>query len=203
MRSPYACILTLLLAGCAQWAERLPPPPENPRERAWAARQALLSGRNAFALSGRLAVQRDAEGGQATLRWRQAGDAFELRIIAPLGQGTYRVTGDGQRVALAAPDGALYEASDLDTLMTKHLNWSLPVAGARFWVRGLPSPDRPYTQLSLDEKGRLTDLAQDGWRISVLAYQAVGDVEMPRKLFLLGDRLKMTLVVTQWTDLPE
>lgn len=194
--------LAVLLTGCA----RLAPPPEqvpDRREAAWQSRQALLLPRGRFALNGRIAVQRDAEGGQATVRWQQAGEAFDLRLEAPLSQGTFRLTGDAQAVSLAAPDGNTYRAADLDTLMETHLKWSLPVAGARFWVRGLPVPGRPASQLTLDDEGRMTDLAQDGWRISVLEYQTVAGVDLPRKLFLLGDTLKIRLVITDWPTAPQ
>jgi outer membrane biogenesis lipoprotein LolB len=86
--------------------------------------------------------------------------------------------------------------------MTTHLKWALPVAGARFWILGLPIPGHKVTQLSLDEQGRLSDLAQDGWRISVLEYQAVAGIDLPRRLFLLGDTLKLRLVITDWPTPP-
>jgi len=189
--------LISLLAGCAGQAPVQETPPD-PRDAAWAARRALLAVHEKFTLNGRIAVQRDAEGAQVAIRWEQVGTAFDLRLIAPLGQGTYRLTGDTSLVTLMGPDGQSYQAPDLDSLMSTHLKWSMPVAGARFWVLGLPVPDRPTTQLTLDDQGRVSDLAQDGWRISVLEYQRVGVLDLPRRLFLLGRDLKIRLVITDW-----
>lgn len=169
---------------------------------AWEARLASLIPRQAFALSGRIAVQRDAEGGQARLQWQQEGTHFDMRLIAPLSQGSFRLSGDETAVSLAAPNGEIFHSPDLDTLMTTHLNWALPVAGARFWVLGLPIPGHKVTQLSLDGQGRLSDLAQDGWRISVLEYQTVAGIDLPRRLFLLGDNLRLRLVITEWPTPP-
>jgi outer membrane lipoprotein LolB len=191
-----------LLAGCAG---RLPPPLAPtlpPAQQAWDARVAALTPLTTWALEGRLAVQRDKEGGQARLQWRQQGAAFELRIIAPLAQGTSVLWGDTGAVALVTADGHRYTAPDVDVLMATHLNWSLPVAGARYWVLGLPAPGHPIANIRYDDSGRLSDLAQDGWRISVLDYQDVAGTSLPRKLFLLGDKLQLRMVITQWPVLP-
>ena len=191
-----------LLTGCAQIATTPSLSPVPLKTAAWEARQAQLLPRQPFALSGRIAVQHDAEGGQAKLQWQQAGTRFDLRLIAPLSQGSFRLSGDENAVSLTAPNGETFHAPDLDTLMTTHLKWALPVAGARFWILGLPVPGHPVTQLSLDEHGRLSDLAQDGWRISVLEYQTVAGIDLPRRLFLLGDTLKLRLVITDWPTPP-
>ncbi|MBM4227648.1 MAG: outer membrane lipoprotein LolB [Gammaproteobacteria bacterium] len=197
-------VLLLLLGACASVT---PPPPTAqsttpPVVSPWEQRVALLTPRQHFALRGRIAVEREREGGQAQLQWAQQGEYFDLRLMAPLSQGSFLLAGDALEVSLTAPDGKVYTAPDLDTLMTRHLQWALPVAGARYWILGLPVPGRPTTQLSLDEDGRLTDLAQDGWRISVLEYQNVNGVDLPRRLFLLGNTLKLRIVVTAWTEAP-
>lgn len=191
----------VLLAGCAGWGAGAPKPAASPQD-PWAQRLAVLTARQQFALRGRIAVQRDAEGGQAQMRWRQQGEHFELTLSAPLGQGSYQLAGNALEVGLTAPDGARYAAADLDSLMTTHLKWSLPVSGARYWILGLPVPGRAIGQLNLDAAGRMTDLAQDGWRISVLEYQHVAGMDLPKKLFLLGSTLRLRLVVSEWTEPP-
>jgi outer membrane lipoprotein LolB len=188
-----------LLAGCAEFMPRPAGPAQSVQAAAWEARVARLNPRNTFALTGRIAVQHAGQGGQARMQWDQAGETFALRLSAPLGQGAYAMIGNEAEVTLKAPDGHSYSARDLDSLMATHLQWSLPVAGARYWVRGLPVPDHPMTQLNLDAEGRMLDLAQDGWRISVLEYQD----DLPRKLFLLGDKLQLRIVITAWTRPPE
>lgn len=192
----------VLLAGCARFA---PPPatpavaPRSPAEQAWQTHLATLNATTGFTLRGRVAVQRDAEGGQAALQWRQQADHFDLRIAAPLAQGTFHLQGAPGHAELTAPDGARYAAADVDTLMTEHLAWALPVSGARYWVLGIPMPGRPVTQLTLDAQGRLQDLAQDGWRISVLAYRDVAGTALPARLFLLGRDLTLRLAISSWS----
>ncbi|MBI2803107.1 MAG: outer membrane lipoprotein LolB [Gammaproteobacteria bacterium] len=187
----------ILLTGCATAPPPAPAPDTNGI--AWHTRQTTLAALSHWTLDGRLAIQRGQEGGQARLRWTQSGQDFELRIMAPLSQGTYVIRSAPAGVELVAPDNTVYHARDLDALMTTHLHWALPVAGAQYWVRGIPDPAQPVANLQLDATGRLQDLAQAGWRVSVLEYQARQDVDLPAKLFILGNDLQLRLAITQWT----
>ncbi len=201
LRKALGVLVVACLAGCAGM--------QTPWDRgraavaeAQATRRATLLALDHWTLDGRVAVQRGSEGGTAQLRWQQRGEAFDLRIMAPLGRGTYQLHGDGARVTLVAPDGRQYEADRIETLMAQHLNWSLPVAGAQYWVRGVPAPAPPATDVIFDETGRMTDCAQAGWRVSVLDYDAATTPELPRKLFLAADDVKIRIAITQWTLAP-
>lgn len=193
--------LALLSAGCADQTRPSAPTAEI-RAQQWTARRAVLEGQQSWVLDGRLAVQRGNEGGQARIRWAQTGAKFELKIMAPMSRGTYLLQGDQGGVSMETPDHRRYDAPDLATLMTTHLRWNLPVAGARYWVLGLPAPKPAPTNVVLDEEGRLTDMAQDGWRISVLDYQLVGAQNLPRKLFLMANDLQLRIAITQWPTPP-
>ena len=52
--------------------------------------------------------------------------------------------------------------------------------------------------LNLGDDGLLRDLAQAGWRISVLEYQAVGEDRLPRRLFLTAGDFQLRLVIDRW-----
>ena len=190
--------LCALLAGCAGPALQPGPAPGGADPR-WLAHRAAVTALDSFTLSGRVAIQRGSEGGGAKLRWRQAGAVTDLRIMAPMAQGTFRLEGDASGVALTAPDGRRYAAENFEDLMAAHLNWAFPVDGARYWVRGIPDPAQPVANLGLDAAGRLSDLAQAGWRISVLEYRDVDGQSLPARLFLNADDLKIRLAVDTWT----
>jgi outer membrane lipoprotein LolB len=158
-----------------------------------------MSALDPFTVTGRVAIQRGAEGGGARLRWRQHGATSDLRVMAPMAQGTFRLQGGGAAgVVLTAPDGRRYEAPDFPALMAAHLGWSFPVEGARYWVRGIPDPAAPVTNLNLDADGHLRDLAQTGWRISVLDYREVDGRTLPARLFLNAGELQIRLVIDTW-----
>lgn len=193
--------LCALLAGCAGPLVQPAPAPTGADPR-WLAHRAAVTAFDTFTLNGRVAIQRGSEGGGAKLRWRQAGAVTDLRIMAPMAQGSFRLEGDATGVTLTAPDGRRYIAEDFEDLMAAHLSWSFPVDGARYWVRGVPDPAQPVDNLGLDGDGRLSDLAQAGWRISVLAYREVNGTSLPAKLFLNADELKIRLVIDTWTFAP-
>lgn len=196
----FAAVLAALLAGCANLSQPAAPLPQDaaadPR---WLAHQAAAMACDPFTLSGRVAVQRGSEGGGAKLRWRQAGQDSDLRIMAPLAQGSFRLVGSTQGVTLSAPDGRQYTADSFEALMATHVGWPLPVEGARYWVRGVPDPRQPVEHLVLDDEGRLGDLAQAGWRISVLEYRDEGGVALPARLFLNAGEVKIRLAIDTWS----
>lgn len=186
-----------LLAACA--ALRPATVAGDERSERWRAHRDAVAALERYTLTGRVAIQRGEEGGGAKLRWRQTGADSDLRIMAPLGQGTFKLVGNAGGVTLSAPDGKQYAAASFEALMAAHVGWSFPVDGARYWVRGLPDPRLPEDQLVLDEAGRLSDLAQAGWRISVLEYRDHGGLALPARLFLNAGDLKIRLAIDGWS----
>lgn len=191
-------LVLAFLAGCANVPPRATQAPDSADAR-WRAHRAAVSAFESFTLSGRVAIQRGSEGGGAKLRWRQTGSDSDLRVMAPLAQGTFRLLGTPQEVVLTAPDGKQFRAASFEALMAAHLGWSFPVDGARYWVRGLPDPAQPVEQLTLDAEGRLSDLAQRGWRISVLEYRDSAGLPLPARLFLNAGELKIRLAIDGWS----
>lgn len=192
-------LVGLVLSGCAGPAARPVPPsaPESPG----AAHATRVTAFDAWRLTGRIAVQRDDQGFSADLEWRQDGPAFDLRVTAPLNGGTFRLLGAAGEVALATPDGNTYRAPDAESLMREHLGWSLPLDGARYWIRGVPGPHAPPAHEVTDDAGRWSDFEQDRWRVSVLDYTDLDGLALPRKLFLLRDDLRVRLVMRRWERL--
>lgn len=190
-------LLAAVLGGCAgvPWG-RGPAPPATPdliEEHA-----AAIAAMRHWRLNGRMAVQHDDQGFSAGLEWRERDGAFDLRVAAPLGRGTVAMSGDAAHVTLTTPKGEHFVADSAENLMQAHLGWSLPVGGARYWVKGMPAPDTPPAQEVYDGQGRWTDFAQDGWRISILDYDDDTGLSLPRKLFLSRDDLQVRLVIETW-----
>lgn len=193
MRRALAALLGLALAGCADLVQRDAGPGPVP-----AAHAARVGAFEHWRLAGRVAVQRADQGFTADVDWRQNGQQFDLRVMAPLNGGTFRLSGDDGEVALTTPDGETHHAPDAATLMHAHLGWSLPLRGARYWIRGLPAPDGVFAQALGDERGRWTDFEQDRWRVSILDYVEFEGLDLPRRLFLARDELKVRFVIKQW-----
>jgi outer membrane lipoprotein LolB len=190
-------VALLALAGCAQ-APSLPTPVETAQESSWENHRADVLALDRWSFDGRVAVQRGDQGWNAGLRWRQYGDEFELRITAPLGRGTFRLAGDSDQVELTDPKGGIYRARDVEALMDQHLNWYLPLSGARYWVVGAPSRTSPVESIRTDQQGLLKDLTQAGWRISVLRYLTENELELPGKLFMSYGDVQVRMVIAAW-----
>jgi len=186
-----ALLLLATLAGCARFRPA-PAPAVDPD---------AVAAFEYWQLAARIAVQRADKGFSADLDWRQHGLAYELKVMAPLNGGTFALRGDAGGVELLTPKGERYTAADPVSLMERHLGWSIALDGARYWVRGLPRPDSPAAQAVRDEAGRLTDFAQDGWRISVLEYREAAGLALPRRLFLASGDLAVKLVAKEWRPL--
>lgn len=203
-RRPCGAALVLLivagLTGCAELQSLKPLflPVEAPEASAWDRHRERIAAIEHWTLQGRVAVETGKEGWNANLTWDQHADRYALRVVAPLSQGTFELEGDAEGVTLRTAENETLTAEDPQVLMQESLGWSLPVAGLKYWVRGVPAPGRPFEQLTLDEAGRMTDLSQDGWRVSVLRYKRVGDRDLPDKVFLQNDPVKVRLVVGQW-----
>lgn len=192
-------ILATFLAGCSE----LPSKQSDKDTDIGAADQRIndLYELKTWALKGRIGIQTDKEGVTATLHWAQVEDRYQLRFIAPLSQGTYELKGDNQQVALQTAKNEYFTAKDPEQLLLDNTGWNVPLSGLNYWVRGLPEPDTIVDRIVKDEKGRIKDLEQSGWTISILRYTEVNEYELPGKLFLQNDRFKLRLVIQGWQTL--
>lgn len=184
------------LAGCAEMKPFFLPE-EKPELSLWQRRQQQLQQVQRWDLQGRVAIETAQDNWTASVTWKNEAEHYQMRFMAPLSQGTFELEGAPGHVQLRTPEKML-EAADPRQLMQDNLGWSLPVYGLRYWVRGLPVPNHDTQQLHIDEAGRLADLRQDGWRISVLRYQKVGVLELPEKVYLQNEPLKVRLVIGEW-----
>jgi outer membrane lipoprotein LolB len=186
----------MILAGCADL--QFFTPAQKADTSAWDLHRAALTGLERWSITGRLAIQSGHEGWNATLHWDQDNENYTLRLIAPLGQGTYQLYGDDHLVSLLTAENKIYQADDPETLLQQNLGWSVPVGGLKYWIKGIPQPDVNMENLVIDQDGRMTDLQQSGWRISILRYSDFNGTQLPSKLFMQNDHFKLRLVVQDW-----
>jgi outer membrane lipoprotein LolB len=149
-------------------------------------------------LNGRIAIETSEDGFNAVMKWAQDGDSYSIRIIAPFGQGTYELRGDGRKVIMQTAENKIFSAASPELLMQETLGWSMPVKGLQYWVRGIPDPDLPMESIDINESGHMTGLRQGDWDILVKAYREIDDLGFPVKLFMSNERLRIRLAVQQW-----
>lgn len=184
-----ATCLVLLLGGCSVVPERDGGTPAYP---------GTLAELTAWTATGRIHIQADDESWQATLVWRQEEDAYRIRLIAPLGQGTLELRGDATGVVLRTADGDAHAARDPEALMLDTLGWRVPVEGMAHWMVGRADPGREIETRVADEAGRLVELRQAGWHILYRDYHQEADIALPRRLKLETERFALLIVVTRW-----
>ena len=160
----------LFLGGCA--AQQLITEADKLHD--WRVHQSKLAGLNQWVLRGRIAIRVDKEGWTATLHWRQQQNSYSLRLIAPLGQGSYELTGNDRTVTLRTADNRVVYADNPEMLLQQNLGWQLPVSG------------------------RARDISQAGWRVTYSDYMISKGYELPEKLTMQHEKLRIRLVIQDW-----
>ncbi len=186
-------LAALCLGACAP----LTPPPADDTAVAlrWSQHRESLASVLGFALQGRVAEPGVGRSGE--LNWRQHADGrFELQLSGPFGVGAVAIDGDAHSVIVRTKDGE-QRTTDPEGWMQTHLGWHLPLSGLRAWALGLPAPGA-VEHLSFDAQGRLLLLRQQGWTVRYESYQAVGGLDLPRKLEAQSDATRLRLVIDRW-----
>ncbi len=193
-------LVLLSLVGCAARVS-VPESAEISKIPKWEQHLARMSDIDHWSCWARIAIRLQREGFSASLHWWQRQEDYALRLIAPLGRGTFELNGDQDGVSLrTADDGVLY-AKDAESLMQAHLGWHVPVSALGYWIRGLTQPDVPVASFILDEQGRMRELSQSGWRVSYKSYLDKDRYALPGKLSLHKGELELRLAIRQW-ELP-
>jgi len=183
----------LLVSGCA-----VRPPAVAPADAAvWQAHRATLASLRDWQLQGRVAVQHERRGWNAGFDWRQRHADYRIRLRGPFGQGGIELEGNSDGVWMRQQDKPAVYARHVEDVLARETGWRLPVLGLVDWLRGLPVEGQPAA-LTWDAQGRLKTLQQAGWQIDFSRYRQVGDLQLPDKILLRRDRLRVKLLVDDW-----
>lgn len=197
MKKILLLLVAAWVAGCAGLTP-VTPSGQPGAASSWKSRIEELYRITHWTIHGHLAVQAGNEGWSATLHWNQDDKDYALRLIAPLGQGTYQLRGADGEVTLLTADNRLYTASNAESLLQENLGWNVPLHGLKYWVMGVPEPGIATDSLQYDQQGRMIDLQQSGWRISISRYSEFDGRQLPSKLIMRNERFQLRLVVLEW-----
>jgi outer membrane lipoprotein LolB len=191
-------VVVLLLAALSACSVTPTAPPVADRAKVWAGRERSIGQLDRWTIRGRVALSTEDEGWNAALQWKQRGIDYDIRVIAPFGQGSMRLQGGAAGVMLRTSDHPqpVY-AADAEALLRSQTGWRMPVAALRYWIRGLPQPGGGHT-LELDDRGRLAHLSQGGWSVDFLVYQRVDGYQLPEKIFMKSQGLRIRVVIHNW-----
>ena len=190
-------LLSFALSGCAT----TPQIPSAELDRLWQQHRQSLEQKNDWALTARIAGSTEDDGWSGKLSWQQAGGNYQIHFQAPFGQGTMQLLGDPNQVQMRTSDEQMVVAEDVESLLFQQLGWRLPLKGLRYWVRGLPMPvaaAQLAPVMAFDEAGRLASLQQSQWRVNYEAYDRVGELVLPKKVYLENHTVSLRLVIDRW-----
>jgi len=202
----FALLFMVLLSACAT-QPAAPLLNAEALDRLWDSRQAQLSGLAGWQMNGRVAVKSSEDSWSASLSWQQQAESFDISFSSMLGQRMAQLKGDELSASLYLPDDRVLSAANVSDLLDDELGWSVPMDGLRYWLVGLPAPElesgpalaaAPQLNKGLDEWGRLQWLEQSGWRIEYQRYRPAGTLEVPKKMVLTRDDLRVRFVIDRW-----
>ena len=189
----------VLLAGVFFLSSCATRPPVSPAgsEANWLAHQAAVETLTHWRVQGRIAVRTASEGWSANFDWKQNGEDYRIRVRGPFGQGAVELHGNDLGVWLKRAEQPPVFARNPEALLEQETGWQLPVAGLGSWLRGLPVPGG-QADIAWDAQGRLLQIDQNGWQINYSRYLAQDDLQLPEKLRMQRDSLRVKFIVDVW-----
>ena len=188
-------LICLTLVSCAMVKEKSSLQPEG-----WLEQQAQRQQINKWEVRGRLGVQTQNTGGSMDLIWKQSGKDYSIRLILPLGSGSYLVKGNEKYAVIRYPNGQKKSVRNIDNVFSSALGVSLPVNAIRDWIRGLPARTLPVEEMQWDDQGLLNAVQQSGWSVEMTDYS--GDVLLlPHEVYLSridDEDVDIRLLLKQW-----
>jgi len=185
----------LALVSCATIKEQVKTEPAS-----WTAELVKRQQINVWEMRGRLGVQTDTTGGNMDIIWKNDGDSFSIRLIAPFGAGSYLVQGNKSQAEIRFPDGATKTINNIDDIFSSMLEVDLPASAVKDWIRGIPSKTLSVEQINWDEQGHLSRVKQSSWNVEMVKY-AGDEMPMPHNIYVSRDgeaEFDMRLVIRQW-----
>lgn len=203
MKFQRTLLFALVAVLCGACAAPAPRPSADRIEALWTAHEAATRPLSRWELRGRLAVQADDRGGQASLLWVREAGRHSIRLNGPLGRGVVRVTQDETGARLQDSEQRVFEAVNAEELLFRYTGWRLPIANLDWWVLGLPIPGMAADRV-LDDAGRLQTLRQQGWVVRYEKYVSVDGHDLPDRLQLTraadgaASEMEVRLVIDHW-----
>lgn len=137
-----------------------------------------------ISLSGRIQVQYQQDDKEqilpANFEWQQNASETNITLLSPLGQIVASIKQDAAGATLRQAKQPDRFATDVDTLLTDALGWSLPIIGLRDWLQG-------YTQA---QRGSLVaipainshEISIDGWKLRFVSWQDNAGRSSPKRI---------------------
>lgn len=169
------------------------------------AREQQLRALGQLQFSGRVAISTGNDGGNGRIEWTQAGEAYDVRLSAPVTRQSWRLSGDADGAILDGIEGGPYAGWDVHQLLLETTGMEIPVAALAAWAAGARADGALFgvAQLYFTADGQLSRIEQDGWVIDYPSWQpvsggAVAGLLMPLRINAQRGTSRVRLIVDAW-----
>ncbi|NOR80900.1 MAG: outer membrane lipoprotein LolB [Methyloprofundus sp.] len=144
-----------------------------------------------WSLQGRLLIKSD-DVLTANIQWQHENKNDVLRLFGALGMGAMLIELNDHEIMLDTGNGKKQVSQEIDAFIARQIGFVVPLTALRRWVVGDYLQDVPVLQM---ENG----FQQLGWQVIYNEYMDTAIGVMPRKIKISKDKIKLKLVVDQWS----
>ena len=144
-----------------------------------------------WSFEGRLGLTGIKDSWQANINWQHRSSNEEIRLSGPLGQGATIIKLTGTLVTIDRGNDKIQTSLEPEAFISQQLGMFVPVRSLRYWVIGVPEPGSPYVEAGLGFR-------QAGWVIEYKQMQRVNAQNMPRRITVTNEKVKLKIMIDQW-----
>ncbi len=147
------------------------------------------------------------DSGSVSMFWKQNGEAYQISLIAPLGQGRIDLTGKDDNVVLKSSNGKTLYGESAEKLILRATGFIVPITQLRHWIKGLPGSGtqipktrtpKIQTQIKYNNNGTIASMQQAEWHIEYLNYEKQNKILLPQKLKATNSDIMIKIVIKEW-----
>lgn len=187
--------MVLTLSACTTTPRIIP---SDDVDRAWQERKSFLYSHSDWVAHLSLIGVTHDEKFKTRIEWQQRSDGYQIKLRDFIGRTVALIDGSPEKVVVKTSKGERYEDQNAETLIYGLFGLRIPVAGMRYWLRGVPQPETEYVDLELRADGLAEKMQQAGWRLSYQNYADNKPVRMPNQAVFEYDDLALTVKVARW-----
>ena len=144
-----------------------------------------------WSFEGRLGLTGIKDSWQANINWQHRSSDEEIKLSGPLGQGATIIKLTGTLVTIDRGNDKIQTSLEPEAFISQQLGMFVPVRSLRYWVIGVPEPGSPYVEAGLGFR-------QAGWLIEYKQMQRVNAQNMPRRITVTNEKVKLKIMIDQW-----
>ena len=159
-----------------------------------------------WSVHSKIGYKTSEESGSAGLSWLQDGNAYDIKLLDPLGRSLGQVVSNGQTVEFKSKEHNL-TADSVDDVVFRLLGRPFPVAELKYWIKGLKAPFLAVEPLSASAQH--LEFNQADWRVEMSKFIIEDGYRLPKKLKLsypsntLEPVFELKIAIKTWTILED